>query len=261
MQIATLASCDRETLDRHIRAGLPFIMPGLARDWPACSKWTPRYLSDVCADNAIPVSQYPDGTTLRGKIKMTVAEYVAALQATPDSYRHYYMESVDLDELSPALYRDLRVPDFLQGLPGATDTVFFGHSTGSCCHIHAHEESFVLQLMGEKIFHLYPPEDVGNLYFESLFADYRRSQIDFEHPDPQRFPRLHALSHCEVRMQPGDGLYLPLHWAHWTAATDFTFTLTRFFDARLRDYHFPSPGLRCLAGRTLSRWAERLRRR
>lgn len=256
MQIATLTRCDRQTLRHHIRAGLPFVMPGLARDWPACSVWTPSYLASQCGETKIPVSHYPDGTTLAEKVQLTVAEYVAALQATPQSYRHYYMESVDLDELSSALYRDLCLPDFLQGLPGATDTVFFGYGTGSCCHIHAHEESFVLQLMGEKVFHLYPPEDVANLYFEPLSADYRRSRIDFENPDPVRFPRMRQLSPCEVVMRPGDGLYLPLHWAHWTAAEGFTFTLTRFFDARLRDYRFPSPGLRCLAGRLLSRWAE-----
>jgi excinuclease ABC subunit A len=57
--------------------------------------------------------------------------------------------------------------------------------------------------------------------------------------------------YADGTLAPGDAMYLPVHWAHWTAAEEFTFTLTRFFQARLRNYRFPSPGLRCVTGRLI----------
>jgi hypothetical protein len=250
--IDRLAACDRPTLDRYVRAGTPFLVPGLARQWPACQKWTPDYLAAACGTTPIPVSHYPDGVTLSEKVQMTVGQYLAAISATPESWKNYYMEAVVLEELSEELYRDVPIPADLADLPDIADTVFFGRNTGSCCHIHAHEEAVVFQLMGTKLFALYHPDDVRNLYFEPITADYRRSRLDFgEAIDYRRFPLARRVRRIDVVLEAGDALYLPVHWAHWTAAEGFTFTLTRFFEARLRHYRFPSPGIRCLLGRLL----------
>lgn len=251
MAIVSLDTLDRATLDRFVRKGEPFLVPGFAREWPACTKWTPEYLASVCGNTPIPVSHYPDGVTLAEKIKMTVENYLNEISMTPDSWKHYYMESVELSELSGELDRDAPIPADLDDLPDIADTVFFGRNTGSCCHIHAHEEAIVFQLMGTKVFSLYHPDDVRNLYFEPITKDYRRSRIDFDNIDYQHFPRAKHLRRIDVVMKPGDAMYLPVHWAHWTAAEGFTFTLTRFFTARLRHYRFPAPGLRCVVGKML----------
>ncbi len=251
MTIDRLTVCDRPTLDRHVRAGRPFMVPGFARSWPACEKWSPAYLADACGDTVIPVSHYPDGVTLAGKVEMTVRDYLAAISATPESWKHHYMESVELADLSEGLYQDAPIPADLDDLPGVSDTVFFGLNTGSCCHIHAHEEAVVFQVMGTKVFTLYPPGDVQHLYFEPVTRDYRRSRVAFPDVDYRRFPLARRLTPIDVVLEPGDALYLPVHWAHWTAAEGFTFTLTRFFQARVRHYHFPSPGIRCLLGRLI----------
>ena len=251
-EIDRLATFDRPTLDRYVRAGRPFLVPGYGRDWPARTKWTPEYLAAACGDAPVPVSHYPDGVTLAEKVKMTVRGYLAAIAATPESWRHHYMESVELTELSEALYADVGVPADTDDLPGVSDTVFFGLNTGSCCHIHAHEEAVVFQVMGTKTFTIYPPGDVANLYFEPVTRDYRRSRVSFPDVDYARFPRARRLRPLDVVLAPGDALYLPVHWAHWTAADGFTFTLTRFFAARLRHYRFPTPGLRSVLGGLLA---------
>ena len=251
MLIDRLAGFDIATLKRHVRAGRPFIVPGFASQWPACRVWNPAYLADACGETLIPVSHYPDGATLAAKVPMTVRDYLGAISATPESWKHHYMESVELAELSERLYHDAPIPPDLDGLPGVSDTVFFGLKTGSCCHIHAHEEAVVFQLMGTKVFHLYPPGDVKHLYFEPVAEDYRRSRLAFPDVDYVKFPLARRLTRIEVVLEAGDALYLPVHWAHWTTAQEFTFTLTRFFQARLRDYCYPSPGIRCLVGRLI----------
>lgn len=258
MKITRYETLDRKTLDRHIRAGTPFIVPGFAGDWTACREWTPEYLAKTCGETPVQVSHYPDGATLAGKDEMTVGAYLAAISATPDSWKQHYMEAVELSELSEQLYRDTPIPADLGDLPGISDTVFFGRNTGSCCHIHAHEEAVVFQLMGTKRFVLYPPADVRNLYFEPVTADYRRSQLDFgSEIDFRKYPKAKRLTRIDVVMEPGDAMFLPVHWAHWTAAEGFTFTLTRFFHARLRHYNFPTPGVRCLVGKAIQALGKR----
>lgn len=256
--IDRLATCDRATLDKHVQNGRPFVIPEFARRWPACEKWTPEFLAATCGDTPIPVSHYPDGVTLAEKVKMTVRDYLAAISTEPESWKRFYMESVELSELSDELYLDVPIPADLADLPGVSDTVFFGLNTGSCCHIHAHEEAVVFQLMGTKAFTLYPPGDVRYLYFEPITQDYRRSRVEFPDVDYRKFPLTRRLTQVDVVLEPGDALYLPVHWAHWTAAVGFTFTLTRFFQAKLRHYRFPSPGLRCVVGRLIQTLRHRM---
>ena len=85
MTIPTLYHLDRPSLDRHVRSGTPFLVPGFAREWPACTRWTPEYLAEVCGPSPIPVSRYEDEETLVCKEKMTVRDYLAAITATPNS--------------------------------------------------------------------------------------------------------------------------------------------------------------------------------
>jgi ribosomal protein L16 Arg81 hydroxylase len=53
--------------------------------------------------------------------------------------------------------------------------------------------------------------------------------VRFPDVDYRRFPLARRLSPIDVVLEPGDALYLPVYRAHWTAASGFTFTLTRFF--------------------------------
>ena len=92
---------------------------------------------------------------------------------------------------------------------------------------------------------------LGVFLRKPVTRDYRRSRVSFPDVDYQRFQRARRLTRIDVALEPGDALYLPVHWAHWTAADGFTFTLTRFFRARLREYRFPNPGLRCVLGRLI----------
>jgi hypothetical protein len=251
MNVERLGQCNRAALHRHIRAGTPFVVPGFARGWPAFARWTPEYVAGVCGDRPVAVSHYPDGKTFDSYAEMTVAAYLATLAASEAGGQQYYLESGFLSDLSPALYDDLPYPDYLNDLPDVGDQVFFGRGAGSCCHIHPHEEAVVLQLMGPKVFHLYHPDDARYLYLEPVHRDYRRSRIDFAAVDYRAFPLARHLNPVTVTLAPGDLLYIPVHWPHWTAGVGVNLTITRFFTAKLRHYRFPNPGLRCLLGRLL----------
>ena len=44
-------------------------------------------------------------------------------------------------------------------------------------------------------------------------------------------------------LQPGQMLFIPVHWWHLTAATGYQVSVSHFFRSKLRRWTFPKPGL------------------
>lgn len=72
---------------------------------------------------------------------------------------------------------------------------------------------------GKRRFHLFPPEQVVNLYpgpFDRTIGGVPVSMVDIENPDLERHPRF-ALVKAQmitVELEPGDALYIPYGWWH-----------------------------------------------
>jgi hypothetical protein len=257
MSVERVDRCDEETLGRFVQAGEPVVFTGLVRAWPAHDKWGPDYLAAACGERKLPVAYYPDGKHCAGERPLTVREYLDVLATEPDGPQRYYLETNPLSQLAPELYKDLAFPGFLERQPGVCDMVFFGKDTGSCCHLHPFDEAVVCQVFGRKTFHLYHPRDVPNLYLQPFYRDFRRSRIDFGQVDFDRYPRVRRLRPISVELEGGDALYVPVQWPHWTLGDGLNFTLTRFWNARLRHYRFPTPGIHCLLGKWFHALADR----
>ncbi|AOM42802.1 transcription factor [Xenorhabdus hominickii] len=84
-------------------------------------------------------------------------------------------------------------------------------------------ENFNIALLGRKKFILLPPGR-RDYYPRSVWHGFGdKSQVfDFDNVDPQRFPRLAAKipQRCEVILEPGEMLYLPLGWWHQAESLD-----------------------------------------
>jgi len=77
--------------------------------------------------------------------------------------------------------------------------------------------NFYTQVVGQKRFILFPPEDAEYLHtFTSLHPSARQSQIDFNDPKSwEIFPDMNNLHPKEVILNPGDVLYLPPFYFHY----------------------------------------------
>lgn len=76
-------------------------------------------------------------------------------------------------------------------------------------------------LVGERTFTIFPPEEVKNLYTGPLGmspSGHEMSMVDFRAIDTARFPRAAAAleKSQQVRLKPGDMLFLPSMWWHHT---------------------------------------------
>ncbi|MEI9904867.1 MAG: cupin-like domain-containing protein [Asticcacaulis sp.] len=88
-----------------------------------------------------------------------------------------------------------------------------------------HDHNIACVAAGRRIFTLFPPEQLVNLYIgphDHTPSGRAISLASLEEPDFDTFPRLkEAIAHAQVaEMEPGDAIYIPKNWWHHVQALD-----------------------------------------
>ncbi|EIE24680.1 Clavaminate synthase-like protein [Coccomyxa subellipsoidea C-169] len=93
--------------------------------------------------------------------------------------------------------------------------------------------SFLTQIRGRKRLLLYPPSALSKLQpYPSWHILRRRCRLDPAKPDLKRFPDFHQIEAVETVLEPGDTLFFPPRWAHYTESLDLSISLTYRFGPR-----------------------------
>lgn len=87
---------------------------------------------------------------------------------------------------------------------------------------------------GRRRFTVFPPEAIGDLYIGPIgYAPTGTpvSLVDFDHPDPKRFPRFErAMALAQVAdLEPGDAIYIPPLWWHHVRSLDACNVLVNYW--------------------------------
>jgi hypothetical protein len=139
-------------------------------------------------------------------------------------------------------------------LPGDDDPwgiwAFFGRDTATPAHYHPYLHAFVTELVGTKQIVLYPPEATSSIGLYPVHS--------FEHNQARMLPD--DLPAWTCMLEPGDVLFIPVHWWHRIEGQGPTASVSCFYRAPLAHMSFPSPALRSLGALalrepgTLLRW-------
>ncbi|XP_041364031.1 hypoxia-inducible factor 1-alpha inhibitor-like [Gigantopelta aegis] len=82
------------------------------------------------------------------------------------------------------------------------------------CH-YDEQQNFFAQIKGYKRFLLFDQDMFECLYPYPVFHPHdRQSQVDFDNPDFEKFPKFRNLKGLETVLGPGDVLFLPTYWWH-----------------------------------------------
>lgn len=76
------------------------------------------------------------------------------------------------------------------------------------------------------------------------------SEIDGRNPDLARFPKFGDVP-LRFRLEPGESLYIPVHWWHFTRVQGYQVSVTHFWKARFQNWTFPAPGFQVCAREVL----------
>lgn len=234
-QIDELPSSELETFRKEfLNRNKPVVLKGLARDWPAFSSWSLEYFKKACGDAPVGVrtpppkmySENPDehleAIETHATQRLTLGGYMDIL-ATDESTKTY-LEAFPIREKLPELWKDVRLPSYIQEKQLFTSTLWVGpKGTTTSLHYDVPHNTLV-QVMGRKQITLFAPGEISNLYPISwLSVDFPlSSSVNISSPDLNRFPRFARATPYKTILHPGDGLFLPGCWWHEVHNMDIT---------------------------------------
>ena len=223
-----------EWLERYVSQGRPLLLTGLARDWPAMTRWTPQALRDRFGDAEVEIQAERNADpkfeenklALRRRVRF--AEFVDRVVTggpTNDYYLTANNELLRTPEFASLLDDIGSMPEYCRRTELARSAWFWFGPTGTNTPLH-HDAVMLMhtQVHGRKRWRFISPLEAPRLYnYSGVF-----SPIDIDRPDLVRYPAFRDVKVLEVIAGPGDTVFLPLGWWHQVASLDvsisFSFT-------------------------------------
>ena len=228
----------------------PVVVRGLVKDWPAvrAARDGPdrliAYLKGF--DGGIPVATKTAPPMVKGRFsydddvdgfnyrkeRMNIGAALDTLLAlaTEASPPAFAVQSARARQYFPGFDRENRLPL----LPDSVaPRLWIGNAVTVAAHYDT-VENIACCAAGRRRFTLFPPEQACNLYpgpFERTPAGPIVSMVDFDAPDPVRFPRFGEAMAAAVAadLEPGDALYIPYLWWHHVRSLDRLNLLVNFW--------------------------------
>jgi hypothetical protein len=202
----------------------PLVITGLARQWPAYSKWNWDYFKSVVGEikvgvyNNVKSDAYTPINTADDYMKF--GQYIDMVRSGPAEWRIFLF---NIFEHAPQVTKDFTWPEeLMKGFVKRYPMLFVG-GQGSITHMHFDIDlSHILhtQFAGKKRVLLFPFEEQHKLYrkpwevlslvnFEKYF-DTENNKLDL-----QTYPALELAKGYEVILDHGDTLFMPAgYWHH-----------------------------------------------
>jgi hypothetical protein len=216
------------------QASEPFVVRGLATDWPLVQAGTlgpdqaREYLKARARDRKFTVNVgMPGGgerlfydeemgmnfRTAQGPFD-EIIDGIAANEGKPDAPT-IYLASVDVGDYFQGLGEENRLP---LGQRRPIESIWIGSRTRVAAHTDVPNNVAVCAI-GRRRFTLFPPDQFANLYpgpIENTPAGRPISMVDFHRPDFMAHPRFAEAMGIGLvaELNPGDAIFVPSLWWH-----------------------------------------------
>jgi len=256
-----------EFREKYLRKGKPVVIRENRDDSPAQMAWDFDTLAATAGDCDIPVYDWGSkGPTVDDDFligRMTLRQAIEhAREVERPSQQRYSVCQLALEFLPP-LARAYQTPKFLEGIEQAgrrppslfreprRQALFLSFFRGM--HWHNGREVVAQLVCGRKRFVLFSPKDSRFLYprrfvesprawfdeTEAVFCSEIPFENGIENIDLERFPLFRHAKPIVIDLGPGDLLYIPTHWWHYTHALEPCVLVADFWDAPMDLWAFP----------------------
>jgi Cupin-like domain len=213
----------------------PLVITGLAKRWPAYSKWNWDFFKAVVGNQEVGIynNLKSDAYTPvnRADDYMKFSDYIDMIRKGPAEWRIFLF---NLFEHAPALIQDFRWPEkYSKGFVKKFPMLFTG-GLGSVTHLHFDMDLshiFHTQFIGKKRVLLFPHEEQYKLYrkpWEVLSMVNFEKYYDSDHNklDYERFPALRLAKGYELILDHGETLFMPAGYWHHMEYLDSGFAMS-----------------------------------
>ncbi len=207
----------KEFIENYYKKQKPVVITNQIEDWPAFTKWNFDFLRQVAGDKMVPLydSRKTDYTKKVNEpdFTMTLSEYIDILEKGPTDLRIFLF---DLMKDVPSMKADMKWPDLGIHLLKSLPLLFFG---GQDAKVFMHYDIdfpniFHIHFEGKKQCVLVDPKETKYMY-RLPYSWICNEDIDFDHPDFEKFPALKKINPYITYLQHGEMLYMPEGWWHY----------------------------------------------
>lgn len=217
-EIERVKTISKEDFYNHyVKKQKPVVIENLTHDWPAFEKWNLEYIKQVAGDKIVPLYDdrpvsHKDGFN-EAHAQMKMSEYIDLLNAKPTNYRIFLY---NLMKEVPVLKNDFKWPDIGLKLVKQLPMLFFGGENSKVFMHYDIDYSNILHFHfhGQKRCILFAPDQTPYLY-KVPHALISREDIDFDHPDFEKWPALQKAKGLVTHLKHGEMLYMPEGYWHY----------------------------------------------
>jgi hypothetical protein len=221
----------------------PVVLKNSCANWPAFTKWDVAYFSKLYGDKLFQVSVGNQGQHMSTKydsildrLEMTMNEFIAIINT--DAKHNYYLAQTSVQDLMPELLEDIDYPsDYLPNREVTSINIWFGLGGNQSPLHYDGSPNFIAMIAGGKTVKLFAPNQSEYLYKHSVYdAKTHVSQINMTDVNEQKFPKFKLAKLDEIKLFPGDILYLPPFWWHSVRGDDgINISLNAWYSPKLFD--------------------------
>jgi len=206
--------------------GLPTIIDGLVRWWPAIERWTAENLIARCGSESVEVflTSPADGTVLQqvnGKVTLSFREFIEHTFGLwqGGAARSYYLRVGPGTTVFDELCADFTIPDTGHPFNPKWTGLWLGQAGNATPFHHDWWHGLLAQIRGRKRYTLVHPFDVPRLQRD--WSDAAKFDLSAAEILPAGAPILDELDLCfEGTLLPGEMLYVPPYWFHQVVTLD-----------------------------------------
>ncbi len=242
-----------DAIEEILRAREPVLVLDALDSWPALKNWSPAYFRKQASDLTVACEVHPDGNYFNSwendaAPRIDMISFANALDRvlSPEGRERYYAMMTIAEETCPTLAADVPKLEFLASRP-LRRAAFVGMDADSPLHFHHSDQVLLSQIFGTKRLKFYPPGKLKDFYCRGILRGYsHHSRVNFTEGELRRFPRFQAIPEFEVTLEPGQAIFIPVHWWHQVHSSGPSAAVQIAWPSRLREQFLPSPGIRSL---------------
>lgn len=233
----------------YVDVGRPVVVTGSMDEWPALERWAREDYLTGGDDLSIPIRDFNPNAKSTLTWEKT-SEYLRGI-AEKGGPQSGYLVEVPLKMVFPSLLSDLGDSPYRRAATVGDLDIMMGRQTYAGMHFHPSLEAFSSQIVGTKRFVLFDPKYSNAIGKQRpLSAFFNTSTQTFRDGWPSSMTTPSGRDEVigwETVLQPGEFIYIPVHWWHVVfGSPDLNILLVDFFPAGIENYRFPFPGVRTL---------------